>query len=132
MRFSPDAWIEQDGDIPIPLQFISKQVKVIAEAANGPTTPDADKVITERDIFLIPDFLSNAGGVTCSYFEQVQCNQNYYWEKDEVLEKLDTKMTAAFKAVYELSKNENLRMRDAAYVIAIKRVADTVKKRGWI
>ena len=70
--------------------------------------------------------------VTRSYFEQVQCNQNYYWEKDEVLEKLDTKMTAAFKAVYELSKNENLRMRDAAYVIAIKRVADTVKKRGWI
>ncbi|MGI6050167.1 MAG: Glu/Leu/Phe/Val family dehydrogenase [Acetivibrionales bacterium] len=138
-----DAWIEQDVDILIPAAMenqitienvnkISKQVKVIAEAANGPTTPDADKVITERDIFLIPDFLSNAGGVTCSYFEQVQCNQNYYWEKDEVLEKLDTKMTAAFKAVYELSKNENLRMRDAAYVIAIKRVADTVKKRGWI
>lgn len=138
-----DTWIEQDVDILIPAAMenqitienvnkISKQVKVIAEAANGPTTPDADKVITERDIFLIPDFLSNAGGVTCSYFEQVQCNQNYYWEKDEVLEKLDTKMTAAFKAVYELSKNENLRMRDAAYVIAIKRVADTVKKRGWI
>ena len=110
-----DAWIEQDVDILIPAAMenqitnehvttISNQVQVIAEAANGPTTPDADKVITERDIFLIPDFLSTAGGVTCSYFEQVQCNQNYYWEKDEVLEKLDTKMTAAFKAVYELSK----------------------------
>ena len=138
-----DAWIEQDVDILIPAAMenqinietvnkISKQVKVITEAANGPTTPDADKVIAERDIFLIPDFLANAGGVTCSYFEQVQCNQNYYWGKDEVLEKLDTKMTSAFKSVYELAQSNNLRMRDAAYVIAIKRVAEAVKSRGWI
>ena len=105
-----DAWIEQDVDILIPAALenqitsenvnkISKNVKVIIEAANGPTTTDADKVINERGIFLVPDFLANAGGVTCSYFEQVQCNMNYYWEKDEVLEKLDTKMTSAFKAV---------------------------------
>ncbi len=138
-----DAWIEQDVDILIPAAMenqitienvhrISKQVKVITEAANGPTTPDADKVITERNIFLIPDFLANAGGVTCSYFEQVQCNQNYFWEKDEVLEKLNTKMTSAFKAVYELAESKGLRMRDAAYVIAINRVAQAVKSRGWV
>jgi len=138
-----DAWIEQDVDILIPAAMenqitienvhkISKQVKVIIEAANGPTTPDADKVITERNIFLIPDFLANAGGVTCSYFEQVQCNQNYFWEKDEVLEKLNTKMTSAFKAVYELAESKGLRMRDAAYVIAINRVAQAVKSRGWV
>lgn len=138
-----DAWIEQNVDILIPAALenqitaenvnkISSQVKVIAEAANGPTTNDADKVINEKGIFVIPDFLANAGGVTCSYFEQVQCNMNYYWEKDEVLEKLDTKMTSAFKAVYELSKTQNLTMRDAAYVIAINRVAQTVKSRGWV
>ena len=107
-------------------------MKVILEAANGPTTTDADKVINERGIFLIPDFLANAGGVTCSYFEQVQCNMNYYWEKDEVLEKLDTKMTSAFNAVYETAQSKKLTMRDAAYVIAISRVATAVKSRGWV
>ncbi|HUN19184.1 MAG TPA: Glu/Leu/Phe/Val dehydrogenase, partial [Caldisericia bacterium] len=91
-----DAWIEQEVDILIPAALenqitgenvnrISKKVKIIGEGANGPTTPEADKVIHERGIFVIPDFLANAGGVTCSYFEQVQCNMNYFWEKDEVL-----------------------------------------------
>lgn len=138
-----DAWIEQDVDILIPAALenqitssnvnkISKQVKVLAEGANGPTTPDADQVIKERGIFLIPDFLANAGGVTCSYFEQVQCNTNYFWEKDEVLEKLDVKMTSAFKAVSELARKKGLYMRDAAYVIAISRVAQAVKNRGWV
>ncbi len=140
---SGDAWIEQDVDILVPAALenqvnasnakkISKQVKVIAEGANGPTTPDADKILNERGIFVLPDFLTNAGGVTCSYFEQVQCNMNYYWEKDEVLAKLDTKMTSAFKAVYELAKSKKLGMRDAAYVIAIGRVAQAVKARGWV
>lgn len=138
-----DAWIEQDVDILVPAALenqitaenvnkISKQVKVLLEAANGPTTPDADDVIKEREIFLIPDFLANAGGVTCSYFEQVQCNMNYFWEKDEVLTKLETKMTSAFKSVYELAVEKNLYMRDAAYVIAIDRVAQASKKRGWV
>lgn len=81
---------------------------------------------------VIPDFLANAGGVTCSYFEQVQCNMNYYWEKEEVLSKLDLKMTAAFLAVSELSRKKKLYMRDAAYVIAIDRVAHACKDRGWI
>lgn len=138
-----DAWISQDVDILIPaalenqitaetVNSISKQVKVIAEAANGPTTRDADKVINERGIFLLPDFLSNAGGVTCSYFEQVQCNMNYYWEKGEVLDRLNSKMTSAFLAVYDMAKSKNITMRDAAYVIAISRVAQAVKARGWV
>lgn len=138
-----DAWLEQDVDILFPAALenqitlqnvnkISQQVKIIVEGANGPTTPDADEVIKERGIFMIPDFLANAGGVTCSYFEQVQSNTNYYWEKDEVLQKLDAKMTAAFRAVSDLAKKHNLYMRDAAYVISINRVAQAVKMRGWV
>ncbi len=137
-----DAWIEQDVDILIPAALenqitaetvlkIKPRVKVIAEGANGPTTPEADRVIQERGIYVIPDFLANAGGVTCSYFEQVQCNMNYFWEKDEVLQKLDTKMTSAFHAVAELAKKRDLYMRDAAYVIAVSRVAKACKDRGW-
>ncbi len=137
------AWIEQDVDILIPAALenqitgetarkIKPSVKVIAEGANGPTTPDADKVLQERGIFVIPDFLANAGGVTCSYFEQVQCNQNYYWELDEVLGKLDTKMTSAFHAVSELAAKRKLYMRDAAYVISVSRVAKACKDRGWV
>jgi glutamate dehydrogenase len=138
-----DAWIEQDVDILLPsaienqitgenVDKISKRVKIIAEGANGPTTPDADKVIHERGIFMIPDFLANAGGVTCSYFEQVQSNMNYFWEKDEVLGKLDVKMTAAYLAVSELARKRNLYMRDAAYVISVSRVAQACKDRGWV
>lgn len=137
------AWIEQDVDILIPAALenqvrgdnavkISKKVKIIAEGANGPTTPEADKIIQEKGIFMIPDFLANAGGVTCSYFEQVQCNMNYYWEKDEVLGKLDVKMTSAFRAVSDLAKKKNMYMRDAAYVISISRVAQACKDRGWV
>jgi len=136
------AWIEQDVEILIPAALenqitgetvlkIKPSVKVIAEGANGPTTPEADKVIQERGIYVIPDFLANAGGVTCSYFEQVQCNMNFFWEKDEVLQKLDTKMTSAFHAVHELARKRNLYMRDAAYVIAVSRVAKACKDRGW-
>jgi glutamate dehydrogenase len=138
-----DAWIEQDVDILIPsalenqikldtVNKINRKVKIIAEGANGPTTIEADKVIRERGIFMIPDFLANAGGVTCSYFEQVQCNMNYFWEKEEVLEKLDTKMSTAFRAVHEMAKKKNLYMRDAAYMISIDRVAQAGKSRGWV
>ena len=107
-------------------------MKLIAEGANGPTTPEADAILQEKGIFVIPDFLANAGGVTCSYFEQVQSNMNYYWEKDEVLGKLDVKMTAAFHAVSELARKRKLYMRDAAYVIAINRVAQACRDRGWV
>jgi len=138
-----DAWLEQDVDILIPAALenqingenigkVSKRVKIIAEGANGPTTPEADKIIHDRKIFLIPDFLCNAGGVTCSYFEQVQSNINYYWEKDEVLGKLDVKMTSAFLSVCELARKRDIYMRDAAYYIAIQRVAQACKDRGWV
>ena len=138
-----DAWLEQDVDILIPAALeneitednvhrISKKVRIVAEGANGPTTPGADKVLQERGIFLIPDLLANAGGVTCSYFEQVQSNSNYYWDKGEVLSKLDVKMTAAFVAVSELARKRSLFMRQAAYVIAVDRVARACRDRGWL
>jgi len=136
-------WIKQEVDILVPAAienqinadtapFIAPTVKVIVEGANGPTTPEADEIIKSRNIHLIPDFLANAGGVTCSYFEQVQCNMNYFWSKEEVLEKLDSKMTNAYHAVYELSQEKNVYMRDAAYMISISRVAEAVKMRGWV
>jgi glutamate dehydrogenase len=138
-----EAWLEQEVDILIPAALenqitsdnvgkISKRVKIVAEGANGPTTPEADKILHERGILNIPDFLANAGGVTCSYFEQVQSNMNYFWEKDEVLGKLDIKMTTAYRAVSELAKKRNLYMRDAAYVISVSRVAQSCKDRGWV
>ncbi len=137
------AWIEQDVDILFPCALenqitkenvgkIGKKVRLIAEGANGPTTPEADEEIHRRGIFMIPDFLANAGGVTCSYFEQVQCNMNYYWERDEVLSRLDTKMTSAFHAVSDLATKRKLYMRDAAYVIAVQRVAHACRDRGWV
>jgi glutamate dehydrogenase (NAD(P)+) len=140
---SGDDWLTQDVDILLPCALenqitgenagkIASRVKMIAEGANGPTTPEADAKLEKRGIFNIPDFLANAGGVTCSYFEQVQSNMNFYWAKDEVLEKLDQKMTAAFWAVTNLADKRKLYMRDAAYVIAIDRVAQACKERGWV
>ena len=138
-----DAWVEQEADLLVPAALenqvteanvgrIHKRVRVIAEGANGPTTPEADKAIHGRGIFLIPDFLCNAGGVTCSYFEQVQCNMNFYWGLDEVLNRLDEKMTSAFKAVSALAHKKNIYMREAAYMIAISRVAEAGHRRGWV
>ena len=138
-----DAWIEQDVDILIPAALenqirgdnaekIAQKVRFVAEGANGPTTPEADEVLKKRNVFVIPDFLANAGGVTCSYFEQVQSNMNYYWEREEVLSKLDQKMTSAFNAVHEVSNKQKLYMRDAAYVVAINRVARACRDRGWV
>jgi glutamate dehydrogenase (NAD(P)+) len=137
-----DAWLCQDVDVLIPaalenqitpdnFPLIKDSVKILCEGANGPTTPDCDALIKDKGIFLIPDFLCNAAGVTCSYFEQVQGNMNYFWDKEEVLEKLRPIMINAFKAVYAVSLEMDLYMRDAAYVIAIKRVAEAVKLRGW-
>ena len=107
-------------------------MRIIAEGANGPTTTEADDALRKRDVVVIPDFLANAGGVTCSYFEQVQSNMNYYWGKDEVLGKLDVKMTAAYVSVSELARKRKLYMRDAAYIIAIDRVARACRDRGWV
>ena len=137
-----DAWLEQEAEILIPAALenqitadnvgrINPSVKAIAEGANGPTTPEADAVLKDRGIFVIPDFLANAGGVTCSYFEQVQCNANFFWPKEEVLERLDQKMTTAFHAVADLAEETGEFMRDAAYMIAIQRVATACHLRGW-
>jgi len=138
-----ELWLEQEVDILVPAALenqitgknadkISKKVKIIAEGANGPTTPDADKIIKGKNIFNIPDFLANAGGVTCSYFEQVQSNMNYYWTKDEVLGKLDQKMTSAYISVSDFARKNKLNMRDAAYVISVDKVAQACRDRGWV
>jgi glutamate dehydrogenase len=138
-----DDWLNRDVDILIPAALehqitadnvagIGKRVKVVVEGANGPTTPEADAVLHERGVFMIPDLLANSGGVTCSYFEQVQSNMNYYWEHEEVLGKLDLKMTSAYMAVSELARRNKLYMRDAAYVLAVNRVASACRDRGWV
>jgi len=138
-----DDWITKDVDVLIPgalegqvnadsVKKISNKVKIVAEGANGPTTPEADEIIKSHGIFNIPDFLCNAGGVTCSYFEGVQNDMNFYWTKDEVLERLDTKMTNAFHSVLEMSEKEQVYMRDAAYMVAIARVVKAMELRGWI
>jgi len=138
-----DDWLKQDVDILIPaalenqinedtVDLIPGSVKIIAEGANGPTSPEADAILHSRDVFVVPDLLANAGGVTCSYFEQVQSNLNYYWEQDEVLGKLDLAMTSAFVSVSDVAKKQKLFMRDAAYVIAVDRVAAACRDRGWV
>ena len=134
-------WIKQEVDILVPcalenqinaetVKDISDSVMLIAEGANGPTTPDADNILKQRAIYVIPDFLCNAGGVTCSYFEQVQANMNFYWEEEEVLARLDTIMTKAFHAMADLADQRGVFMRDAAYMIAIERVAQAARLRG--
>ncbi|MFN2251560.1 MAG: Glu/Leu/Phe/Val family dehydrogenase [Anaerolineae bacterium] len=141
-QLEANAWLEQEVDILIPaalenqitgvtVNLIPDTVKIIAEGANGPTTPEADEVLHDRGIHVIPDFIANAGGVTCSYFEQVQSNMNYFWEMDEVLGKLDVKMTAAYIAMSELARKQDLYTRDAGYVLAINRVAQACHLRGW-
>ncbi len=138
-----DAWISKDVDVLIPgalegqvnaesVKRVSDRVRIVAEGANGPTTPEADEVFKQNGVFVIPDFLCNAGGVTVSYFESVQNDMNYYWTKEETLQRLDTKMTQAFNSVLEMSEGEKVFMRDAAYMVAIKRVVTAMELRGWI
>ncbi len=138
-----NAWITKEADVLIPaalegqvnaetIQKVSKRIRVVAEGANGPTTPEADEVFKSRGVFMIPDFLCNAGGVTCSYFEGVQNDMNFYWTHQEVLEKLDTKMTQAFDGVHDMANKEKVYMRDAAYMVAIARVVKAMELRGWI
>lgn len=109
----------------------SVQCKISLELANGPTTPEGDKILDSKGIIVLPDYLANAGGVTVSYFEQCQNAQNYYWSLEEVQQRLDQKMTKAFKGVYEMSQEKKINLRDAAYLVAVKRVADAAKLRGW-
>jgi glutamate dehydrogenase (NAD(P)+) len=111
---------------------VSPKVKIVAEGANGPTSPEADAVFKQRGVFVIPDFLCNAGGVTVSYFESVQNDANYYWEHAEVLQRLDQKMTTAFKHVLTMAQERDVYMRDAAYMVAIDKVVKAMDLRGWL
>jgi glutamate dehydrogenase (NAD(P)+) len=106
--------------------------KISCELANGPTTPEADEILFKNNIFVLPDFLANAGGVTVSYFEQVQNTYNFYWSLSEVHQRLDEKMTQAFHGVYEMYLREKIDMRQAAYLVAVARVAEACKLRGWV
>jgi glutamate dehydrogenase (NAD(P)+) len=106
--------------------------RVSCELANGPTTPEADEILYVNNVFVIPDFLANAGGVTVSYFEQVQNTYNFYWPLDEVHRRLDEKMTRAFHGVYQMYQREKVNMRQAAYLVSVARVAEACKLRGWV
>ncbi len=108
------------------------KAKISAELANGPTTPEADKILHENGVYVIPDFLCNAGGVTVSYFEMCQNAYDYYWDLDTVHERLDRKMTAAFHAVHEMAQEYKVDNRVAAYLVSVVRVAKAMKLRGWV
>ena len=108
------------------------RARISAELANGPTTPRADEILHANGVYVIPDFLCNAGGVTVSYFEMVQNAYQYYWPEEMVHERLDRKMTAAFHAVHEMSERHGVDNRTAAYLVAVARVAEAVQLRGWV
>ncbi len=138
-----DAWLSKDVDVLIPAALegqitgenvgqISERVRIIAEGANGPTTPAADETLKREGVFLIPDFLCNAGGVTVSYFESVQNQMNYYWPRQEVLDRMDISMTQAFKNVLKMAERQQVYMREAAYMVAIQSVVEAMELRGWL
>ena len=131
--------LEVDVLIPAALEGVIHQenaggvrARMVAELANGPTTPEADEILFGKGVFVIPDFLCNAGGVTVSYFEQVQNAYGYYWDVDMVYQRLDGKMTAAFQAVHQVAQHYGVHNRLAAYVVAVARVAEACKLRGWV
>ena len=107
------------------------RAKIVAELANGPTAPEADEVLHHNGVFVIPDFLCNAGGVTVSYFEWIQNIYNYYWDEEEVHLRLNKKMTKAFQAVLSESLKRKVSMRLAGYIVAVARVAEAIRLRGW-
>jgi glutamate dehydrogenase (NAD(P)+) len=137
------AWLEQPVDILIPAALehqineenvgrVHGRVRIVAEGANAPTTPAAERVLHERGVIVVPDVLANAGGVTASYFEQVQGSANAYWRRDQVLHELDQRLRAAFRAVHDMANHGDMSLRDAAYLIAVDRVAKACRARGWV
>jgi len=133
--------LELDVDILIPAALENQigawnadqiKAKIVAELANGPTTPEADEILHNNGVYVIPDFLCNAGGVTVSYFEQVQNAYDFYWEEEEVHPRLDKKMTAAFHAVHKAAQQYGVHNRMGAYIVSVARVAEAMKLRGWV
>ncbi|MGD8540876.1 MAG: Glu/Leu/Phe/Val dehydrogenase [Desulfobacteraceae bacterium] len=106
--------------------------KLCLELANGPSTPEADRILEDKGIPVIPDFLANAGGVTVSYFEQVQNAYNFFWTLKDVHNRLDDQMTQAFSGVFEMHRRESVNLRQAAYLVSVARVAEACKLRGWV
>jgi glutamate dehydrogenase (NAD(P)+) len=140
-NLSNDELLTLDVDVLIPAAIENQltarnaadvQARIVAELANGPTTPEADNILNDKGTFIIPDFLANAGGVVVSYFEMVQNSYQFYWDEARVNEQLDRKMSDSFAAVYHMSQNHKVDTRIAAYLVAIQRVAEAVRARGWV
>lgn len=140
-RLDGNAWLEQEVTLLIPaaqegmikgdnVGKIKPSVKMIAEGANGPTTPEADKILFENNVFVIPDILCNAGGVTVSYFEWVQDLQSFFWDESEINHRLKLVMDASFQAVNERAQAHKIPLRLAANILAIERVAEATRLRG--
>ncbi|MFC2015666.1 Glu/Leu/Phe/Val dehydrogenase [Chloroflexota bacterium] len=138
---SNEDLLELDVDILIPAALENQignwnagriKAKIVAELANGPTTPEGDEILYNNGVYVIPDFLCNAGGVTVSYFEQVQNAYDYYWDVDEVYERLDKKMTSAFHAVNGAATKYAVNNRMGAYIVSVARVAEAMRLRGWV
>ncbi|MDX1663695.1 MAG: Glu/Leu/Phe/Val dehydrogenase [Candidatus Promineifilaceae bacterium] len=138
---SNDDLLTLDVDVLIPAAIENQltgqnasdvKAKIIAELANGPTTPEADDIFDEKGVYTIPDFLCNAGGVTVSYFEMVQNAYLFYWDDELVQQRLDRSMTTAFRAVHNMAQRKKVPNRVAAYLVAIDRVAQAVRLRGWV
>jgi glutamate dehydrogenase len=132
---------ELDCDIIVPAAVANQitaenapniKASIVVEAANGPTTEEATKILTEKGVLLVPDVLASAGGVTVSYFEWVQNNQGYYWTEEEVNRKLKEKLVEAFNNVYNLSQSRRVNMRLAAYMLGLRNVAEASRFRGWV
>jgi len=133
--------LELDCDILVPAAIENQitemnaheiKASIVVEAANGPTTMEATRILTERDILLVPDVLASAGGVTVSYFEWVQNNQGYYWTEEEVEGKLEAVMIGSFENIYKLSKTRKVDMRLAAYMVGVRKMAEASRFRGWV
>jgi glutamate dehydrogenase (NAD(P)+) len=140
-KITTEDILELDVDILIPSAMenviteknaAAVKAKMVVELANGPTTPEADDILYKKGVHVIPDFLANAGGVTVSYFEMVQNFNMYYWTEKEVYDRLDEKMTTAYRSVYDTHKDYKINMRQAAYVRAVERVVEAMKLRGWV